>query len=91
MGEVVMSMEDMENIWETFLSRVENHVYNPREVVMEVVSPKACANRLMKLYNYHREIWCEQYLDNQNGKPKKNYRYYKTINREIFKRTDYYS
>ena len=48
MGEVVNSMEDMENIWKTILRRVENHVYNPREVEMEVESPKACANRLMK-------------------------------------------
>ncbi len=87
-GEVVFSIEEMENIWETFNNRVNNNTYDPRKMVMEVVSPKACAARLLKLYNYHREIWCEQYLDKQNGRPEKNY--YQTINREIFESTEYY-
>ena len=63
----------MEQIWDHFERNVERKMYNPRKVILEYLSPNASADRLLRLYNYHREKWCEQYKNEKAGMPPKNY------------------
>jgi hypothetical protein len=72
-GEVVYSVESLKTYWGLFQHKVKLRLYDTRKVVLDFVSPSACAKRLMKLYLHHRNVWCEQYIHNREGKKSKTY------------------
>ena len=61
-GEKVNTFREYEHVFHTFTRNVQHGLYDPRAVVMKLLSPKACADRLMLLYDFHRELSCKEYL-----------------------------
>lgn len=66
-GEIVESLAEMVVKWDDFVAKVEKGEYDPAAIVEKYVSPKACAERLLKLYSRHRNIWCYQKHVDERG------------------------
>jgi hypothetical protein len=61
-GEVAMTIEDLRSNWLNFSQNAIAGKYSPRSLIIRTLSPSACAARLVQLYAYHRQTWCEQYI-----------------------------
>lgn len=72
-GEIVDTLDELKVKWDVFQEKIASNMYLPRHLILNTVAPIPSTARLMQLWDYHRNVWCEQYMDEQAGRKLRNY------------------